>query len=58
MRYSLYSYIGKAPDAVDEYLSIITVAASLAFAGTLAFFKERPPTPPTGSAGTTYTSNA
>jgi hypothetical protein len=43
---------------VDEYLSIITVAASLAFAGTLAFFKERPPTPPTGSAGTTYTSNA
>jgi hypothetical protein len=41
---------GKAPEAMDEYLSIITVFASSAFIATVALFKERPPTPPTGSA--------
>lgn len=41
---------GKAPEAMDEYLSIITVFASAAFLATVALFKERPPTPPTGSA--------
>ena len=39
-----------APEAMDEYLSIITVCASTAFLATIALFKERPPTPPTGSA--------
>ena len=35
---------------MDEYLSIITVVATAMFGVTVAFFKERPPTPPTGSA--------
>ena len=39
-----------APAAMDEYLSIITVCATIAFGATVALFKERPPTPPTGSA--------
>ncbi len=36
--------------SVDAYLTVITVASVAAFALTLACFKERPLTPPSGSA--------
>lgn len=36
--------------SVDAYLTVITVASIAAFAATVAWFKERPATPPSGSA--------
>lgn len=41
---------GKVPEALDEYLTMITFASLAVFGGTVAWFKDRPPTPPTSSA--------
>jgi len=41
---------GKTPDALDEYLLIISGCSVAAFAATVALFQDRPPTPPTASA--------
>lgn len=42
--------MGRTEDGLKEYFSLITVAALVVALGAFAFFRERPPTPPSASA--------